>query len=138
VYCSGGAPAGVLVEQDSAGAGIQGNPVVTTTGLGSDAGPGTVVLACAMATRQVNPPAPDCSMLAYPPDLPTAFTTGSLTARFVNAHATIGTGEVTSAGENFVCSAWSMEDGPGALLGAFLQEEAPQAGDTAQILRLDD
>jgi hypothetical protein len=91
-----------------------------------------------MATRQVAPPAPDCTTLAYPPDLPTTFTTASLTARFVNAHATIGTGSITSAGESFVCSAWATEDGPGALVGAFLQEEAPQAGDTAQILRLDD
>jgi cysteine-rich repeat protein len=138
VYCRGGVPADVLVEQDSAGSGRQGNPVVTTTGLGSDGGPGTVVLTCGMATRQVSPPAPDCSTVSYPADLPTVFTTGSLTARFLNAHATIGTGEITSAGENFLCADWSTEDGPGAVVGAFLTEEAAQAGDTAQILRFDD
>jgi hypothetical protein len=36
VYCSGGTPAGVLFEQDSAGPGVQGNPTVTTTGLRAD------------------------------------------------------------------------------------------------------
>jgi hypothetical protein len=125
----------VLVEQDSAGAGIQGNPVVTTSGLGLDGGPGSVVLFCGMATQQVGLPAPDCATVTYPPDQPTAFTTGSLTARFLNARATIGTGEISSAGENFVCAEWSTSPGPGTLVGAFLTEEAPQAGDTANILR---
>jgi len=134
VYCNGGASAGVLVEQDSAGAGKQGNPVITTTDLGPDGGPGTVILSCAMSTIQVNPPAPDCTTRTYPPDQPTAFTTGAITGRFLNAHATIGTGEITSAGENFVCAQWSTSPGAGALAGVFLTEEAPQAGDTANIL----
>jgi virginiamycin B lyase len=137
VLCNGGGPADFLVEQDSAGAGVQGNPVVTTPVLpGPDAGPGSLVLLCGMATQQVSPPAPDCSTITYPPDQQTAFTTGSLTARFLNAHATIGTGELSSAGENFVCAQWSTSPGPGALVGAFLTEEAPQAGDTTNLLRL--
>ena len=135
VYCNGGVPSGVLVEQDSAGAGLQGNPVVTTTGLGPDGGPGTVLLTCNMSTLQVNPPEPDCSTKTYPADQPTAFTTGSITARFDNAHATIGTGEISGAGANFLCSEWSTL-GTGALAGAFLIEEAPQAGDTANLLRM--
>ena len=114
---------------------MQGNPVVTTTGLGPDGGPGTVVLTCNMSTLQVNPPEPDCSTKTYPADQPTAFTTGSITARFDNAHATIGTGEISGAGANFLCSQWSTP-GTGALAGAFLIEEAPQAGDTANLLRM--
>ena len=93
-----------------------------------------MILTCAMSTKQVNPPAPDCSTQTYPPDQPTAFTTGAITARFLNAHATIGSGEIASAGENLRCSQWSTEDGPGASAGAFLLEEASQAGDTANLL----
>jgi hypothetical protein len=134
VYCNGGAPVGVLVEQDSAGAGKQNNPVMTTTGLGGDGGSGAVLLNCDLSTIQVNPPAPDCTTQSYPPDQPTAFTTGSITGRFLNAHATIGTGQITSAGENFVCPQWSTSPGAGALAGVFLTEEDSQAGDTANIL----
>jgi virginiamycin B lyase len=138
VWCNGGVAAGVLVEQDSAGPGVQGNPVVTTTGLGADGGPGTVVLTCGMATVQLNPPAPDCATVAYPSDQPTVFTTGAITARFLNAHATVGTGQITTGGAPVDCAQWTTEDGPGAIAGAFLVEEAPQAGDTANVLRLDD
>jgi cysteine-rich repeat protein len=135
VYCNGGMPSGVLVEQDSAGQGKQNNPVVTTTGLGPDGGPGTVVLTCNMSTLQVNPPEPDCSTKTYPADQPTAFTTGPITARFLNAYAQIGTGQISGQGANFVCSQWSTP-GTGALAGAFLIEQAPQAGDTANLLRI--
>lgn len=135
IACNGGLSADVLVEQDSAGPGIQGHPVVTTTGLGPDGGAGTVVLTCGMSTVQLNPPPPDCSTASYPPDQPTVFTTGALTARFLNAHATIGSGAITGSGENFVCSEWSIEGSAGALAGAFLVEESAQAGDTANLVR---
>jgi virginiamycin B lyase len=134
VACSGGVPADVLVEQDSQGSGLQGEPPVTTTGLGAAGPPGTVQLTCGLSTIQVDPPEPDCATQAYPPDQPTVFTTGLVTARFLNAHATIGTGEIAATGEPFDCAEWAASPGPGALLGAFLQEEAPQAGDTANLL----
>jgi len=82
----------------------------------------------------VNPPAPDCAIQTYPSDQPSPFTTGSITARFLNAHATIGSGEITFAGANFSCAQWSDAAGPGTLAGAFLVEEFPQAGDTANLL----
>jgi hypothetical protein len=138
ILCNGGAAAGVLVERDSAGPGQQGNPAFTTTGLGVDGGPGTMVLTCDLSTIQVNPPTPDCSSQTYPADQPTVFTTGPITARFLNAHATIGSGEITASGANFVCAQWSTEDGAGALAGAFLIEEFPQAGDTANLLLFSD
>lgn len=138
VYCNGGLPADVLVEQDSAGPGLQGNPVVTTTGLGANGAAGTVVLTCDQSFIQVNPPAPDCPSLAYPPDQSSVYTTGSVTGEFLNGDPRIGTGQIMVAGEPFVCSQWSIEDGPGILAGSFLQEADPQAGDTANGLQLDD
>ena len=105
VYCDGGAPADVLVEQDSAGPGKQGNPVVTTTGLGADGGPGTVVLTCDQSTIQVNPPAPTARRVAYPADQPSVYTTGSVTGDFLNGDPRIGTGQITVTGEPFVCCA---------------------------------
>ncbi len=138
VYCNGGPPADVLVEQDSAGPGRQGNPVITTTGLGSDSGPGTVVLTCDQSTIQVSPPAPDCTTQAYPADQPLVYTSGSVTGDYLNGDPRIGNGQITVAGEPFVCAQWTIEDGPGILAGSFLQEADPQAGDTANGLRLDD
>jgi cysteine-rich repeat protein len=134
VFCNGGAPAGVLVEQDSAGSGVQGNPLSITTGLGSDGGPGTMLLNCELSTLLVNPPEPNCAIQIYPSDQPSPFTTGPITARFLNAHATIGSGEITFAGANFSCTQWSDASGPGTLAGPFLVEEFPQAGDTANLL----
>jgi cysteine-rich repeat protein len=138
VLCNGGAPADVLVQQDSVGPGLSGNPIAITTGLGASSGPGTVVLACAQSTIQVNPPAPDCATQAYPSDQPFVYTTGAVTGEFLNGDPRIGTGRITIAGERFDCANWSTEDGPGVLAGSFLQEADPQAGDTANGLRLDD
>jgi cysteine-rich repeat protein len=137
-HCNGGTPAGVLLEQDSAGPGTQGNPIVVTTGLGDDGGPGTVLLTCGQSTVQVDPPAPDCSTVSYPPDVTTPYTTGAITGRLLNPYAQIGTAEISVAGETFDCAQWASEDGAGVLAGAFLQESAPQAGDVANALRLDD
>jgi cysteine-rich repeat protein len=138
VYCNGGAADGVLVEQDSGGQAETGNPIVVTTGLGDDGGPGTVLLTCEQSTIQVSPPAPDCATRTYPPDVVTPYTTGAITGRLLNPYAQIGTGEIAIAGEPFVCSQWTTADGAGVLAGAFLQENAPQAGDVANALRLQD
>ena len=54
-------------------------------------------------------------------------------AKFLNGDARIGTGEIAVSGENFVCAAWNAEHSPGQLAGPFLQENAPQAGDTANV-----
>ena len=109
-------PADVLVEQDSAGPGVQGNPVVTTTGLGADGGPGTV----APHLRPVDHPGESAGSRlrdARPirPISRRSYTTGSVTGDFLNGDPRIGTGQITVAGEAFACSQWSIEDGPGVL-----------------------
>jgi hypothetical protein len=68
----------------------------------------------------------------------TAYTTGSAEAHFVNADARIGTGEIALSGADFQCASWSVAQSPGQLAGPFLQENAPQAGDTANICLLHD
>jgi len=138
VDCNGGTPVGVQVEQDSAGPGKQGNPPTTQTGLGPDGGPGAVLLTCAQALVQVPPPEPDCRTIAYPADGTTVYTTGGTEAHYLNGDPRIGTGEISVSGENFSCPAWSTEDGPGKLAGAYLMEADPQAGDTANVNLLDD
>jgi hypothetical protein len=85
------------------------------------------------------PPGPvDCSAVAYPDDQPAYYTTGQVDGYFVNGDPRIGTGAIAVTGENFVCSAWSTEDGPGNLATVFLVEEDPRAGDTANGNVLDD
>src|SRR5262249_48626919 len=131
VDCDGGTNVGVQLVQDSAGPGLQGNPIVTTTGTGGDGGPGAVLL-----TRQGSfvhlPPGPaDCTPAPYPPDQTTYYTTGEVEAHFLNGAPQIGTGEIDVTGQGFSCAAWSTTDGVGNLATAFLVEEDPQAGDTA-------
>ena len=134
----GGTAADALVEQDSGGPGKQNNPIVTTTGLGAGGAPGTVVLTCDQSTIQLSPPAPNCATVTYPADQPFVYTTGSVTGRFSNGDPRIGTGQITVTGEPFACAQWSTGDGPGVLVGSFLQEADPNAGDTANGLRFDD
>jgi len=50
----------------------------------------------------------------------------------------IGSGAIAVVGENFACRTWAVEDGPGELAMCFLNEEDPQAGDTANANVLDD
>jgi hypothetical protein len=129
---------GVLVVQDSAGPGKQGNPKTTTTSLGPDAGPGALLLSCAQATLQVPPDHTDCTAETYPPEETIVYTTGRTEGHYLNGDPRIGTGEIGYEGENFLCGAWSVEDGAGQLAGTFLTEDDPQAGDTANVLWLDD
>jgi hypothetical protein len=56
----------------------------------------------------------------------------------VNADARIGTGHIAVSGQNFQCGMWSVEHSPGQLAGPFLQENAPEAGDTANVCILHD
>ena len=139
VDCNGGTAVGVEVIRDSEGPGEQGNPPVTTTGLGPDAGPGAVELSCEQAFFQIpGGQGDDCTIQTYPPETTVVYTTGQTEGRWLNANARIGTGELSFSGENFVCEGWTIEDGPGALAGSFLIENDPQAGDTANISVIDD
>jgi len=131
VDCDGGTAVGVQVVQDSAGPGVQGNPIVTTTGLGGDGGPGAVLLSCQQSFVQLPPGPADCTTINYPPDQPAAYTTGQAEGHFINGNPRVGTGEISITGENFTCATWSMENGRGRLATTFLVEEDPQAGDTA-------
>jgi cysteine-rich repeat protein len=131
VDCDGGTAVGVQVVQDSAGPGLQGSPIVTTTGLGGDGGPGAVLLSCQQSFVQLPPGPADCTTVSYPPDQTTSYTTGQDEGHFINGNPRVGTGEISITGENFTCSTWSVESGPGRLATVFLVEEDPQAGDTA-------
>jgi len=138
IDCNGGTAVGVQLVQDSAGPGEQDNPVVVQTGLGTDGGAGAMLLTCQQSFVQLSPGETDCTSADYPPDTSAAYTTGQVEAHFLNGNPRIGTGEITAFGENFVCSAWTTEDGPGKLATGFLVEEDPNAGDTANANVLDD
>jgi cysteine-rich repeat protein len=138
IDCDGGTPVDVDVVQDSAGPGKQGNPVSITTGLGSDGGPGAVELTCQQSLVQADPSVTDCTSITYPADQTAIYTTGATSGHYLNGNPLIGNGTMTVTGEPFVCSAWSVEDGPGKLATSFLQEEDSQAGDTANANVLDD
>jgi cysteine-rich repeat protein len=138
VDCIGTSAVGVETVQDSAGPGAQGNPVTLTTGLGSPSGAGSVLLTCQQSYVQTPPARQDCPAETYPADAAVAYTTGTTDAFFLNGAASIGTGRITVTGERFDCSAWQSENGPGVLAGAYLQENAPQAGDTANANVIDD
>jgi hypothetical protein len=117
--------------QDSAGPGLQGNPVVSTTGLGGPGGVGAVLLTCQQSFVQLPPGPADCSTATYPPDQTAYYTTGQVEGHFLNSNPRIGTGEISVSGEDFSCAAWVTEESPGKLANGFLVEEDPQAGDTA-------
>ena len=139
IDCNGGTAVGVEVVQDSAGQGQQGNPVVTTTGLGGDGGPGAVLLSCQQAFFQIpGGQGDDCTVQTYPPETTVVYTTGQTEGHFLNAYVQIGTGQISISGENFVCQDWTSEDGPGQLAHTFLLEDDPQAGDTANVTIIDD
>ncbi len=138
VDCAGAGAVGVELVQDSAGPGAQGNPWMTTTGLGDPGGPGSVLLECAQAIVQVGPTVTDCGAVPYPPDRTVTYTTGHTEAYYLNGDPRIGTGRIAIDGERFDCGAWTVENGRGQLAGAFLIENDPQAGDTANVNVLDD
>ena len=119
--------------------GLDGNPVMLTTGLG-EAGPaGTVLLECEQAFVQLlTGQDDDCLLATYPPASRVAYTTGRADAYFTTANPKVGNATLSLAGEPFVCGAWPREDGAGQLVGTFLVEEDPQAGDIANANRLDD
>src|SRR6185295_2252018 len=110
VDCDGGTAADTEVVQDSAGPGRQGNPTMTTTGLGADAGPGTVVLTCAQTVVQTAPDQADCTVASYPPEQTTVYTTGSIEGHYLNGDPRIGTGRIAISGSPFACADWSAEN----------------------------
>jgi len=132
VDCDGGSKVDVEVTQDSMGPGANGGPVQTTTGLGTDGGPGTVELQCQQATNQLPPGGgSDCAHAEYPPVQEVVYTTGTTHAEFINGAPKIGNGMMTQQGQNFDCASWTTETGPGKLAATYLFEDVPEAGDTA-------
>jgi cysteine-rich repeat protein len=138
VDCDGGTAVGVSLVQDSAGPGTQGNPVVVQTGLGADGGPGAALLTCKQSFVQLPPGQSDCTTASYPPESDAVYTTGTVDAHYLNGAPQIGSGAISVTGENLSCAAWTVEDGPGKLATAFLVENDPNAGDTANANLLDD
>jgi cysteine-rich repeat protein len=139
VDCDGGTAVDTLMVQDSNGPGRGGLPINITTGLGDDGGSGAVELDCMQAIVQLSPSqGSDCTTAAYPAAGRIVYTTGNAEAFYVNGAPKIGTGAIEADGEVFDCSAWQVTDGTGKLAATFLFEEDPQAGDTANVVVLDD
>src|SRR5581483_10945711 len=139
VDCDGGSASGVTTVQDSAGPGVQGKATVVTTGVGNDGGPGSLLLDCQQSYVQLLPgEGTDCAAAAYPAPARVVYTTGRADGLFTSADAKVGSASLSLTGENFACSSWPREDGPGALVGMFLVEDDPQAGDLANANRIDD
>ena len=59
------------------------------------------------------------------------YTTGNVEAFFLNANTKVGNGSISGHGEAFDCAAWTSQDGAGQLIGTYMVEEDPQAGDAA-------
>jgi virginiamycin B lyase len=134
VDCDGGTAVDVQVTQDSMGPGLNGGPVQTVDGLGTDGGPGAVELHCQQAVNQLPPGAgSDCVNATYPPTREVIYTTGTTQAGFVNGDAKIGSGMITQHGANFTCAAWTADDGPGKLAVSYLFEDTDQVGDVANV-----
>src|SRR5205823_12548859 len=68
VDCVGGTAVGVQLVQDSAGPGLQNNPVLATTGPGGAGGPGAVRPTCQQSFGQLPPGPADCPTAPHPPD----------------------------------------------------------------------
>lgn len=136
IDCDGGTPVDVLTVQDSNGPGHNGLPPTITTGMGV-APAGAVQLDCQQSYVQLGP-GEDCAAASYPPPARIVYTTGTAEAFFLNGNPKVGTGRIAASGEPFSCSAWQTTDGPGQLAGAFMDEENPQAGDTANLTLIDD
>lgn len=139
IDCDGGSAVGVSTVQDSAGAGVQGNPPVIALGLGNAAPAGAAILDCAQSYVQLPPGHPAaCAGSAYPPATRVVYTTGHAEGLFTAANPKVGTAALAVDGEPFSCASWNREDGPGALVGTFLVEEERQAGDIVNANLLDD
>ncbi len=139
VDCDGGTAVDTRAVKDSVGVGVQGEPVMLSTGVGADGGPGAVELRCPQTFVQLEPGAgSDCLGIAYPPTELVVYTTGMAEASFLNGQPKVGDGVISASGENFDCAAWTTEDGTGQLVGTYLVEENPQAGDVANVNQLDD
>jgi cysteine-rich repeat protein len=139
VDCDGGSPVDTLTVQDSNGPGLNGLPVTITTGMGSAGPAGSLQLDCQQTFVQLGPgDSTDCAAVTYPASARIVYTTGTAEAFFLNGNPKVGAGTIRFGGEPFVCSAWQTGDGPGQLAGTFLVEENPQAGDTANLVLIDD
>jgi cysteine-rich repeat protein len=139
VDCDGGSAVDTLMVQDSNGPGRNGLPIMVTTNLGEDGGRGAVQLDCTQAIVQLSAvQGNDCRAAEYPPAGRMVYTTGGAEAVFVNGAPKIGSGAIAAGGEPFDCPSWQVTDGPGKLAATFLVEEDPQAGDTANVVVLED
>jgi cysteine-rich repeat protein len=139
VDCDGGSAVDVLQVQDSNGPGVNALPGMISAEQGEAAPPGAVSLDCQQSFVQLEPgEGDDCLAAAYPASERVVYTTGRAEALFVNGNPKIGTAAIELTGEPFVCASWQTRDGAGQLVGTFLVEEDPRAGDVANAVRIDD
>ena len=139
VDCDGGSAVDVLQVQDSNGPGVNALPGMISAEQGEAAPPGAVSLDCQQSFVQLEPgEGDDCLAAAYPASERVVYTTGRAEALFVNGNPKIGTAAIELTGEPFICASWQTRDGAGQLVGTFLVEEDPRAGDLANAVRIDD
>lgn len=130
VDCDGGpAPDVVLSQEEGADAG----PATLEIREGDRVAPGAAVLRVQLALGQL--PAgsalDDCAGAAFDPPSETAFTTAVATA-------IKGRRQMQLAGENFDCSDWGDNSGPGMLAAPLVGFDPRAGGDAANILRVAD
>lgn len=122
-----------------------GNLPVTTTAINPGTGTGGLVVLECLDSTVFGPSGGNCATLTtYPPDRLNVYTTGSSTAVVTNEcppdPSTNRLATVSATGENFQCSNWTVENGPGKLLIPALAEQpnAPIIGDVSALIQLDD
>jgi hypothetical protein len=122
-----------------------GNVPTATTAVNSGTGTGGLVVLECLDSTVFGPLGTNCATLTtYAPDRLSVYTSGSSTAAFTNEcppdPTTNRLATVSSTGENFQCSSWTTENGPGRLLIPVVVEQpiADLAGDVSALIQLDD
>jgi hypothetical protein len=121
-----------------------GNLPMTTTTVNPGTGTGGLVVLECLDSTVFGPSGINCAAQTYPPDRLTVYTTGSSAAVVTNEcppdPSTNARATVSATGQNFQCSNWTMENGPGRLLipAVVEQPNAPIIGDISALILLDD
>jgi hypothetical protein len=114
IDCNGGSPHTVLLTQDSNGAGVADAPILTLH-VGPDSGAGAASLTVMQSITNLASGTPsDCIAAVFGPPELTAYTSSTITATIAEP-VQGGNLTFTTTGENFSCSTWTVENGPGTL-----------------------
>jgi hypothetical protein len=141
VHCRGGAGTNVTSTLDNASGDALPTDLRVEIGKGDDSGPGAAGLLLSASLVSIPGAPEECLTRDWSADAvnPIPFTTGNATGRIEPANGEPGTSIVMSRdGENFDCSRWQDEGGPGVLQAMpFLAPNgAPGFGDVIAQLAL--